>query len=74
MTERREQLLRAFEDGLPVVLDLSGVSRIDTAGLQLVLAFVVAMRGEGRRVSYDGVSRAVQDAARFAGVGALLGI
>jgi anti-anti-sigma regulatory factor len=74
LTERREQLLRAFEDGLPVVIDMSGVSRIDTAGLQLVLSFVVAMRGEGRRISYDGVSAPVREAARLAGVGALLGV
>jgi ABC-type transporter Mla MlaB component len=66
--------LRALEDGLPIVLDMSGISRIDTAGLQLVLAFVVGMRGEGRSVSYDGVSQAVRESARLAGVGALLGI
>jgi anti-anti-sigma regulatory factor len=74
LTERREQLLRAFENGLPVVIDMSGVSRIDTAGLQLVLSFVVTMRGEGRGVSYDAVPPIVREAARLAGLGALLGV
>jgi ABC-type transporter Mla MlaB component len=74
LAERREELLRSLEDGLPVVIDMSGVSRIDTAGLQLVLAFVVGMRGEGRGVSYAGVSQPVREAARLAGVSALLGM
>jgi anti-anti-sigma factor len=74
LTERREQLLRTLEDGLPVVIDMSDVSRIDTAGLQLMLAFVVGMRGEGRGVSYAAVSQPVREAARLAGMGALLGL
>ena len=73
LSERREELLRALEDGLPVALDLSAVERIDTAGLQLVTAFVLDMRRSGREVRVA-ASAAVQKSARLAGLSALLGL
>jgi anti-anti-sigma regulatory factor len=66
--ERREEMLRALADGRSVVFDLSAVSRIDTAGLQLLLTFVLNMRSEGRAVTYCGASAPVLQGARLAGL------
>lgn len=74
LSERREALLRAVEDGLPIVVDVSGVTRIDTAGLQLLLAFVLDMRRQGRSVTWSSVPSVLSDGARLAGIGALLGV
>jgi anti-anti-sigma factor len=72
--ERREQLLRALEDGLPVILDLSDVTRIDTAGLQLLLVFVLDMRRNGRAMQCVAASAPVLQGARLAGICELLGL
>jgi phospholipid transport system transporter-binding protein len=74
LAERREQLLRALEDGLPVMLDLSDVTRIDTAGLQLLLVFVLDMRRNGRDVRCAAASEPVYQGARLAGIRELLGL
>jgi ABC-type transporter Mla MlaB component len=74
LTERREELLRALEDGLPVAIDLSEVARIDTAGLQLLLAFVLDMRRNGRAVKCVAASAPVLQGARLAGICELLGL
>jgi len=71
----REQLLHALDaktDG--VELDLSGVTRIDTAGLQLLLAFVLEMRGRGRRVVLSRPSASLVQSARLAGLFDLLSL
>jgi anti-anti-sigma regulatory factor len=65
-------LLRALEDGVPVTIDLSAVSRIDTAGLQLLVSFALNMRREDRVVTFAAVSAAVVEGARLAGLTALL--
>jgi anti-anti-sigma factor len=74
LTDRREVLLRALEDGQPVVIDVSEVARIDTAGLQLLLAFVLDMRRNGRSVTCVGASPPVLQGARLAGLCELLGL
>jgi ABC-type transporter Mla MlaB component len=74
LTERREELLRALEDGLPAVIDVSEVVRIDTAGLQLLLAFVLDMRRNGRAVKWVAASAPVLQGARLAGMCELLGL
>ena len=69
-----EQLLRVLEDGAAVDLDLTEISRMDTAGLQLLLAFLSEMKLEGRTVSVSAVSDAVRQCAVSAGVTELLGL
>ncbi|HTU59177.1 MAG TPA: STAS domain-containing protein, partial [Polyangiales bacterium] len=54
--QHHEQMLRALEDGAAVELDLTQVTRMDTAGLQLVLTFVSDMKRQGRGVSVLGAS------------------
>ncbi|MET0391143.1 MAG: STAS domain-containing protein [Polyangiales bacterium] len=60
--------------GQPVEIDLSGVSRIDTAGVQLLLGFVLDMRRRGRNVVLLRASEPVLHAAQLAGVGSSLGL
>jgi anti-anti-sigma factor len=74
LTEHHEQLLRALEDGVTVELDLSGISMMDTAGLQLVLAFVLEMRRQNRAVVIAAASDVVRQSAKSSGVGELLGL
>lgn len=70
----RKQLLRALDGSAGVELDLSGVTRIDTAGLQLLLAFVLEMRGQGRQLLLTKPSESFSQSARFAGLNELLGL
>lgn len=74
LAAQHEQLLGVLDEGLPVELDLSGVSRIDTAGLQLLLAFVLEMRRRDRKLTLSGPSDAVLTGAKLAGIGTLLGV
>jgi ABC-type transporter Mla MlaB component len=69
-----EQLLRALEDGAAVELDLTEITRMDTAGLQLLLVFVSSMKREGRGVRVLGASETVKQCATSAGVTELLGL
>lgn len=72
--QHHEQLLRALEDGAAVALDLTEISRMDTAGLQLVLVFVTEMKRQGRGVSVLAASETVKQCAMSAGVTELLGL
>jgi ABC-type transporter Mla MlaB component len=74
LSERREELQRALEDGLPVEIDVSEVARIDTAGLQLLLAFVLDMRRNGRSAKCVAASAPVLQGARLAGISDFLGL
>lgn len=70
----RKQLLGALDAEAGVELDLSGVTRIDTAGLQLLLAFVLEMRGRGRQLLLTKPSEIFSQSARLAGLNELLGL
>lgn len=72
----RQQLLRALGDkaSLAVHLDLSGVTRIDTAGLQMLLAFVLEMRRQNRPLALLRPSEILAQSARLAGLSELLGL
>ncbi len=47
--ELREALLRAFENHAEVLLDLSGVTECDTAGIQLLCSARTTADTEGKR-------------------------
>jgi anti-anti-sigma regulatory factor len=47
--------LEASNDG-PFVLDGANLSVIDTAGLQLLISFVSAVQGSGKKISWDNYS------------------
>jgi phospholipid transport system transporter-binding protein len=55
-----------------VTLDISAVQRIDTAGLQVIAAFVRERESHGRQVLWRGEAPAMSNAARLLGLGELL--
>jgi ABC-type transporter Mla MlaB component len=74
LSQHHELLLRALEDGTAVDLDLSAISRMDTAGLQLLLVFVFEMKRQHREVNVSAASEMVKQCATSAGVVELLGL
>ena len=71
----RQQLLRALSEKThSVELDLSGVTRIDTAGLQLLLAFALELRRTGRQLALSRPSEVLAQGARLAGFSELLNL
>jgi anti-sigma B factor antagonist len=69
-TEVKASLLSALEKGETLHLDLRGVTEIDAAGLQLLLATKVAAQGRGQGFSLplDLRSAAVARAVALAGL------
>jgi anti-anti-sigma regulatory factor len=72
--DRKSELADALQAGSDIALDLSALSRIDTAGLQLLAAFVLALGQHGHVVHWRGVSNIVIEGARVMGLGGLLGL
>lgn len=72
--ERKSELAEALSSHTDVELDLSALSRIDSAGLQLLAAFVLELGQKGHVVHWRGVSNIVIEGARVTGLGALLGL
>ena len=71
--EFRTRLLALPADA-PVVIDASEVSRIDGAGVQLLLAFVRKLDADGRSWSWSGRAQCIDRAARTLAVADSLGI
>lgn len=68
----RAQLLAQAELPGPYEIDGSGVQQVDTAGVQLVVAFALDCLERGISYSWKGRSPALDEAIRVLGVGALL--
>ena len=62
----------AFAGADRVEVDLSGVGRLDSAGLALLLEWSLAARGQGRRLSYRNPPPALSALAGLGGVSGLL--
>jgi phospholipid transport system transporter-binding protein len=62
------QLVRRLEEPQPVIVDVSALERIDTAGLQLLAAFVRDRRTAGRAVEWRGHAAALDCAASLLGL------
>ena len=67
-------LLEQLELGRDVVLDAGSVSKVDTAGLQLLVAFVRQLRAGGRTLSWQAVTPELQRAAAQLDLLDLIGI
>ncbi len=72
--DRKAELAEALNAESDVELDLRALSRIDTAGLQLLAAFVLELGRRGQLVHWRGVSNIVIEGARVTGLGGLLGL
>lgn len=56
-----------------LVVEAGDVARIDTAGIQLLCAAVIAAKARGIAIEWTAVSQPVRDAAQSLGVAELLG-
>lgn len=68
----KAELARRVGDSTPVTVDVSALQRIDTAGLQLLAAFVRDRRTAGRAVTWRGRATALEAAAGLLGLYAML--
>ena len=66
------ELARRLGESSPVTLDVSALQRIDTAGLQLLAAFVRDRRTAGRAVAWRGRAPALEAAAGLLGLYTML--
>ena len=65
-------LLDYLSDGTPVVIDASQVEQVDTAGLQLLVAFAIDCMERGIAFGWKARSTAFERSVRLLGLGALL--
>ena len=64
----KAELARRVAESGPVTVDVSALQRIDTAGLQLLAAFVRDRRTAGRAVAWRGQAAALEAAAGLLGL------
>jgi anti-anti-sigma regulatory factor len=65
-------LLEVLREPAPVTIDIASVQRIDTAGVQLLTAFVRERDSLGLKVEWRGAAPAFTSAARLLGVASVL--
>ena len=68
----KSELARRLDESGPVTVDVSALQRIDTAGLQLLAAFVRDRRNAGRTVDWRGRASALEAAAGLLGLNDML--
>ena len=68
----KESLAGLLDEPLPVTLDITALQRIDTAGLQVITAFIRDRAGHGRTVEWQGTAPALTTAAQLLGLTSLL--
>ncbi len=68
----KASLLEALQHPTPVALDIASVRRIDTAGIQLVTAFVREREALGLQIEWRGTAAAFTSAARLLGIASAL--
>jgi ABC-type transporter Mla MlaB component len=71
-TTLKESLAGLLDEPQPVTLDITALQRIDTAGLQVLTAFIRERAGHGRTVEWQGTAPALTSAAQLMGLTALL--
>jgi phospholipid transport system transporter-binding protein len=65
-------LAKLLDESGSVALDVSAVQRIDTAGLQVIVAFVRERESLGRQVEWRGSAPALTSAAKLLGLSSFL--
>jgi phospholipid transport system transporter-binding protein len=74
ITSLQSELAERLDESGAVQIDATGVDRVDTAGLQLLAAFVRELRAEMRAVEWVGCSDALRKAAAALGLETALGL
>ena len=72
ITALQSELAERLDDSGSVQIDATAVDRVDTAGLQLLAAFVRDLRAEMRTVEWVGCSDALRKTAAALGLEAAL--
>ena len=68
----KESLAGLLDEPQAITLDITALQRIDTAGLQVLTAFIRERAGHGRTVEWRGTAPALTSAAQLLGLTALL--
>lgn len=68
----KESLAGLLDEPQPITLDITALQRIDTAGLQVLTAFIRERAGHGRTVEWRGTAPALTSAAQLLGLTSLL--
>jgi len=71
-TALKSGLLEVLREPTSITLDIASVQRIDTAGIQLIAAFVRERESLGLQVEWRGTAPAFTSAAHLLGVAAVL--
>ena len=69
----KSELARRLDESETVTVDVTALQRIDTAGLQLLAAFVRDRRTAGRTIAWRGRAAALEAAAGLLGLDSMLG-
>ena len=64
----KERLAGLLDEPQPVTLDIGALQRIDTAGMQVITAFVRERAGHGRPVEWQGTAPVLATAAQLLGL------
>ena len=70
----KDQLLPHINRKGEIYMDGSHVQSVDTAGLQVLLAFVRTLRGHDAVVHWSGVSQSLLETAELLGVASHIGL
>jgi len=70
----RAELLAMVESGGDVCVDGSAVETVDTAGMQVLVAFRRALQGRNRSLNWSGCSPALMDVSGLLGLQAQIGV
>jgi ABC-type transporter Mla MlaB component len=68
----KEGLASLLDEPRPVTLDIHALQRIDTAGLQVITAFVRERASRGRAVEWQGTAPVLATAAQLLGLTSVL--
>jgi ABC-type transporter Mla MlaB component len=68
----KSELARRLDEPETITLDVTALQRIDTAGLQLLAAFVRDRRTAGRSIAWQGRAAALEAAAALLGLNSML--
>ena len=74
ITSLQTELAERLDESGPLQIDGTAVDRVDTAGLQLLAAFVRDLRAEARPVEWIGCCDALKKAAQALGLHTALGL
>lgn len=70
----KKELGKTLRRKPPLLIDCSGVERVDTAGVQVLLAFAGAAEEKGVELVWQSPSESVQNAFRIMGLEKIIGL